>query len=95
MQQLYVAWISQLNTTYTPLTLTSDNTGTTIQPNGTVFPETPDDPLVNGTSFVVIVDKDLYVTSYNLSLINAHVVAGPAIYRASSGGHALALVDCC
>jgi hypothetical protein len=83
LQELFVAWISQLNVTYTPLSLTSDNTGTTIQPNGTVFPETPDDPIVNGTSFVVIVDKDLFVTPYNLSLIVPNVVAGPAIYRSS------------
>lgn len=41
--QLFVAWVSQLNVTYTPLTLTGDFTGTTYQPNGTVFPETPDE----------------------------------------------------
>lgn len=43
----FVAWISQLNTTYTPLTVTANNTGTTIQPAGYVFNNT-DDGIVNG-----------------------------------------------
>ncbi|CED85588.1 hypothetical protein [Phaffia rhodozyma] len=80
---LYVAWTSQLNTTYTLLTVTGNGTGTTIQPNGTVFDSTPDDAIVNGTSFVTIVSEQLPVTSYNLSLINDYVVAGPSIYQAS------------
>lgn len=65
--------------TYTPLTVTGDNSGTTIQPNGTVYAKTPNDPIINGTSFVVITSKDLYVTPYNISLVNDFVVAGPAV----------------
>jgi len=80
---LYVAWVSQLNTTYTQLTTTGSNAGYTIQPNGTVFEQTPLDPIVNGSSFVAIVSEMLPVTSYNLSLINDYVVAGPAVFSAA------------
>ncbi|OXG26218.1 hypothetical protein C360_06819 [Cryptococcus neoformans Bt15] len=80
---LYVGWISQLNTTYTPLNQTSNMTGTTIQPNATVFEETPNDQIVNGTSFVVIVSNPIHVTPFNLSLITDYVIAGPALYQAS------------
>lgn len=38
-------------------------------------------PIVNGTIFVMLVDKDLFVTPYNMSLLNEHVVAGPAVYQ--------------
>ena len=71
----YVAWISQLNTTYTPLTITGDNTGSTTQPGGVVFPETPDNGIVNQTMFVGLSDSDIYVTPYNLSLLNDHLFA--------------------
>jgi len=74
-----VAWVSQLNTTYTPLTLTGNNTGYTTQPGGFVF---SDDGVVNGTMFVAIVDQFApYVTPYNLSMINTAVIAGPALYQ--------------
>ncbi|OCH84302.1 Rds1 protein [Obba rivulosa] len=77
----YVAWISQLNTTYTPLTNISGNAGLTQQPGGEIF-GTGTAPLVNGTMFVLVTDSDPYVTPYNLSQLNPHVVAGPAIYQA-------------
>jgi hypothetical protein len=38
-------------------------------------------PIVNGTVFVMLVDTDLFVTPYNMSLLNDHVVAGPAVYQ--------------
>jgi len=38
----YVAFISQLNVTYSPLTVTGNNTGTTIQPGGVVYNGTDD-----------------------------------------------------
>jgi hypothetical protein len=59
-----------LRSSYTEITNISGNTGKTIQPSGVVFDSTPNDPIVNGTSFVVIVSNPLYVTPYNLSLIN-------------------------
>ncbi|KDQ57652.1 hypothetical protein JAAARDRAFT_193947 [Jaapia argillacea MUCL 33604] len=76
----FVAWISQLNVTYTPLSNISGNTGMTIQPGGTVFGGNTA-PIVNGTMFVLVTDLDLFVTPANLSLLNPHVVAGPALYQ--------------
>jgi len=80
-QPQFAAWISQLNVTYTPLENVNNNSASTTQPgseiygNGTV-------PTVNGTMFVLVTDKDLFVTPYNLTLLNKHVVAGPALYVA-------------
>lgn len=78
----YAAWISQLNTTYTELhDVASDNTAWTLQPNATVFPQS-NNTIVNGTAFVVLVDEAIPVTPFNLTKINEHVVAGPALYQA-------------
>ncbi|PSN71890.1 hypothetical protein BS50DRAFT_485377 [Corynespora cassiicola Philippines] len=68
----FVAWVSQLNLTYTPLTKTGDFEGFTYQPAGDVF---EGDPIVNGTMFVALTDSDLFLTPFNLSMINPHVVA--------------------
>ncbi|EJD42532.1 hypothetical protein AURDEDRAFT_126357 [Auricularia subglabra TFB-10046 SS5] len=76
----WVAWISQLNTTYTPLTDVDGNTGKTVQPGGGVYGEGTA-PLLNGTVFIAITDADVYVTPYNLSEIEAHIIAGPALYN--------------
>lgn len=70
----FVAWISQLNVTYTPLEVTGENTGSTTQPDGVVF-EGIDNNIVNDTMFVGLTDTDLYVTPYNLSLLNDHLLA--------------------
>ncbi|MCJ1463064.1 hypothetical protein MMC07_001669 [Pseudocyphellaria aurata] len=75
----FVAWVTQLNLTYSKLTLTSPTTGSTIQPNTSTF---AGDPAINGTIFVALTDKDLFLTPFNLSQINPHVVAGPALYQA-------------
>ena len=74
----YVAWVNQLNTTYTSLYNVKGNHGYTKQPGGDVF---ADDGIVNGTMFVMLTDDNLYVTPFNLSAINAHIVAGPALYQ--------------
>ncbi|KAF1812909.1 hypothetical protein P152DRAFT_458091 [Eremomyces bilateralis CBS 781.70] len=68
----FVAWVSQLNLTYTPLEVTGDKQGTTYQPAGEVF---VGDPQVNGTMFIAITDNDPYLTAFNLSFINPHVRA--------------------
>lgn len=68
----YVAWVSQLNLTYSALTTTGANTGFTFQPEGEVY---QGDPLINGTMFVALTDSNPYLTPFNLSLINTHVVA--------------------
>ncbi|KAJ9645976.1 hypothetical protein H2199_003019 [Coniosporium tulheliwenetii] len=68
----FVAWVSQLNLTYTPLHQTGNNSGFAYQPGGHVF---QNDPAVNDTMFVALTDSDLYLTPFNLSMINPHVVA--------------------
>jgi hypothetical protein len=68
----FVGWLSQLNLTYTPLTLTGNNSGYTYQPASEVFES---DPGVNGTVFIALTDTDLYFTPYNLTMINPHVRA--------------------
>ncbi|KAI0890828.1 ferritin-like domain-containing protein [Annulohypoxylon nitens] len=74
----FAAWVSQLNVTYTTLYFTGDNAAYTFQPNTTTY---EGDPTVNGTVFLAITDLDLYVTPFNISLINPHVNA-LAIYQA-------------
>ncbi|KAK3641436.1 hypothetical protein LTR56_011249 [Elasticomyces elasticus] len=69
----FVAWVAQLNLTYTPLVITGENSGYTYQPNGTVYEN--GSPIVNGTSFIALTDTDLFLTPFNLSMINPHVVA--------------------
>ncbi|KAF7983784.1 hypothetical protein HWV62_19001 [Athelia sp. TMB] len=86
----YAAWISQLNTTYTLLSDISGESATTLQPGGNIFynhtakggNSSVSAPLINGTMFVLITDDNPHVTPFNLSLLNKHVVAGPAIYQA-------------
>ncbi|KAF9187513.1 hypothetical protein BGZ49_004041 [Haplosporangium sp. Z 27] len=88
----FVAWINQLNVTYTPLEDVQYSqedgekvgTATTKQPFvPKIYPGLTTDghPLINGTIFVALVDKDIYVTPANLSELNPHVVAGPALYQ--------------
>ncbi|EGN99996.1 hypothetical protein SERLA73DRAFT_135583 [Serpula lacrymans var. lacrymans S7.3] len=77
----FALWASQLNSTYTPLYNISNNCAYTKQPDGRVFGDGTA-PIWNDTMFIAITDKDLYVTPYNLSLVNPHIVAGPAIYQA-------------
>ena len=75
----YAAFISQLNVTYVPLHAynTSARRASVYQPDGNVF---VGDPQVNGTMFISLVDSNPYLTPYNISLINNHTVAGPALY---------------
>ncbi|KAJ5098523.1 Protein rds1 [Penicillium argentinense] len=75
----YVAWVSQLNVTYTPLRVDNNSRGYTTQPDLETY---QGDPAINGTMFIAITDSNPYLTPFNLSLINPHVVSGPAIYQA-------------
>ncbi|KAL4808021.1 hypothetical protein BDV18DRAFT_134113 [Aspergillus unguis] len=68
----WVGWSNQLNLTYSPLTLTGNNTGYTTQPSGFVF---ADDGIINGTMAVMLTDYDLFVTPFNTSMLNPHIVA--------------------
>ncbi|KAG5986282.1 hypothetical protein E4U43_005590 [Claviceps pusilla] len=76
----FAAWVSQLNVTYSPLLNVSTElkTAYTIQPNSSTW---AGDPAVNGTMFLALTDVDLYVTPYNLTLLNPHVAA-LAVYQA-------------
>ena len=75
----YVAWVSQVNITYTPLTILNGTHGRTTQPNILTVGGAP---AINGTVFVALTDINLPVTPFNISMINPHVVAGPALYMA-------------
>ena len=75
----FVAWVTQLNLTYSALTLTGPNTGSTFQPDVSTY---AGDPAINGTMFVALTDANITLTPFNLSMINPHVVAGPALYQA-------------
>jgi len=69
---VFAAWVSQLNVTYTPLEEIQGNSAWTIQPDMETF---AGDPAVNGTIFLVLTDLDLYVTPFNLTMLNPHVYA--------------------
>lgn len=68
----FVGWSSQLNLTYSPLMITGPNQGWTEQPNGYVF---GDDGIINGTMAVMLTDLDLFVTPFNTTQLNPHIVA--------------------
>ncbi|PWY94318.1 stress response protein Rds1 [Aspergillus sclerotioniger CBS 115572] len=74
----YVAWVTQLNVTYSELNLNGSRAGSTIQPDVETY---AGDPAVNGTMFIAITDTNLYVTPFNITMLNPHVVAGPALYQ--------------
>jgi len=74
----FVAWVSQLNLTYTPLTVTGANEGWTYQPASEVY---IGEGSANDTMFVALTDSDLFLTPFNLSMINPHVAA-LGIYQA-------------
>ena len=73
----HCVFISQLNATSVPFTSTGNNTGSCIVPGGFVF---GDDPVVNGTNFVLAAQNPPFVTPYNLSKLNDFIVAGPAVF---------------
>jgi hypothetical protein len=74
----FVAWVSQLNVTYTPLLGANGSHGHTFQPDLETY---QGDPAINGTMFIAVTDSDPFLTPFNLSMINPHVVSGPALYQ--------------
>ncbi|KAK5626737.1 hypothetical protein RRF57_002452 [Xylaria bambusicola] len=74
----FAAWVSQLNVTYSPLQNISGNTAYTIQPNTSTY---EGDPAINGTMFLVLTDRELPVTPFNLTMLNPFVNA-VTIYQA-------------
>ncbi|PWN49834.1 putative Rds1 protein [Violaceomyces palustris] len=79
----FAAFVSQYNVTYSPLydVDLERRTAKAKQPDGHVF-GLGSDLLLNGTQFVVLTDTCTNYTPANLSLINTHIVAGPAIFQA-------------
>lgn len=75
----HCVFINQLNATNVPFNATGNNTGSCIVPGGFVF---GDDQIVNGSLFTALISEDVYVTPYNLSLLNDVIVAGPAVFIA-------------
>ncbi|RDW58912.1 ferritin-like domain-containing protein [Aspergillus mulundensis] len=71
-QPKFVGWSNQLNLTYSPLTVTGQNRGWTTQPGGMVF---GDDGVINDTMAVMLTDLDLFVTPFNTTMLNPHIVA--------------------
>ncbi|KAJ4490090.1 hypothetical protein J3R30DRAFT_3278523 [Lentinula aciculospora] len=82
----FVAWISQLNVTYTDFNITSENAGITIQPGGDLYGN-GSAPIVNGSMFIAITDLDPFLTPFNISMIHEHIVAGPALYQSDQLNH--------
>jgi hypothetical protein len=70
----FAAWVSQLNVTYSALKdIDNENhTARTIQPGGFTW---KGDPAINGTMFLALTDTDMYVTPFNISMLNPHVAA--------------------
>ena len=75
----FAVWVNQLNVTYSDLTITNTGKGYTYQPDTETY---QGDPAINGTVFVALTDANITYTAFNLSMINPHVVAGPALYQA-------------
>ncbi|QIW94576.1 hypothetical protein AMS68_000094 [Peltaster fructicola] len=69
----YVAWVNQLNLTYTDLVATGPNSGYTYQPAAEVYQGGAS--VVNQTTFIALTDSNMFLTPFNLSMINPHVVA--------------------
>ncbi|GAA6009446.1 hypothetical protein JCM11491_003559 [Sporobolomyces phaffii] len=76
----FAAFIGQLNVSYAPLFNVTNNTASAYVPESFVF---YDQPQVVNTMFVSLVDQNITLTPYNLSMINNHTVAGPTWYFAS------------
>ncbi|KAK5661613.1 hypothetical protein OQA88_9713 [Cercophora sp. LCS_1] len=74
----FAAWVSQLNVTYSALQDVANNSAWTVQPNVSTF---AGDPAVNGTMYLVLTDEEVYVTPFNLSMLNPRVY-GVALYQA-------------
>ncbi|KAI0405936.1 hypothetical protein F4802DRAFT_124782 [Xylaria palmicola] len=74
----FAAWVSQLNVTYSPLLNISRGSAYTIQPNVSTY---EGDPAINGTMFLVLTNRELPVTPFNLTQLNPFINA-LTIYQA-------------
>ncbi|KAM0790550.1 hypothetical protein ACM66B_004419 [Microbotryomycetes sp. NB124-2] len=79
----FAAFVQQLNVTYVGLDSVNLSSRTaTVRQSGTQLYGLSSPPIVNETVFLVLTDANPSLTPYNISLINQHVVAGPAMYIA-------------
>jgi hypothetical protein len=76
-ENLTCVFIAQLNATNVPFQRTGNNSGTCLMPNGTLFSQ--GNPILNDTNFILLTSESIYVTPYNLSLLDDVIVAGPAV----------------
>ena len=74
---LTCVFIAQLNATNVPFQRTGNNTGNCLVPEGTLFSDSNN--IVNGSNFLLLASEEIYVTPYNLSLLDDITVAGPAV----------------
>jgi hypothetical protein len=74
---LTCVFIAQLNATNVPFVRTGNQSGTCLVPQGSLFDES--NSIVNGSNFLLLVEREIYVTPYNLSLLDDITVAGPAV----------------
>lgn len=78
----FAAWVSHYNVTYSRLENVTELSASTVQPFSVLFPGQVEYPVINGTLFIVLTDHDLHVTPSNITALNQHIVAGPAMYQA-------------
>ncbi|PHH64263.1 hypothetical protein CDD81_4747 [Ophiocordyceps australis] len=71
-QPRFAAWVTQLNVTYSPLQDVEGCSAWTVQPDTSTY---QGDPAINGTVFLVLTDKDVAVSPFNLTMLNPHVAA--------------------
>jgi len=61
----------------------TNNSAITHQPDRIVeYAKLTNIPVINGTIFVMLTDADPFITPFNMSQLDAHIVAGPAVYTA-------------
>ena len=66
-ENLTCVFVAQLNATSVPFVRTGNNSGSCLIPAGQVYEGVYDNPLLNGSNFVMLVESPApYVTPYNL-----------------------------
>jgi len=82
----YALIVSQLNATFVPLDNIGSNSASMVIPENKpvldtaeYVPGTEAEGAINGTNFIAITSDNPYVTSFNLSMINNYIVAGPTV----------------
>jgi hypothetical protein len=79
-QPAFVAFINQLNVTYAPLNMTSDNCGYAYQPGGTVFEQTPYDGIIVSRNIPLTLLALLHIFGPILTITERYDVCRPYGY---------------